>query len=64
MVELHETLQKVSGRDDLGAKFCFFIDGLDEYEGEPCRILLRDEESRELGALQTLCREQAVERLY
>ena len=34
MAELHSTLQKVSSRGDLHAKFCLFIDGLDEYEGD------------------------------
>ena len=32
--ELHEALQAISGNHSLGVKFCFFIDGLDEYEGD------------------------------
>jgi len=32
--ELHKALREISERQDLGVKFCFFIDGLDEYEGD------------------------------
>lgn len=32
--ELFETLEKVSKQIALPAKFCFFVDGLDEYEGD------------------------------
>jgi len=32
--ELFEALTKVSSQTTLPAKFCFFVDGLDEYEGE------------------------------
>jgi len=32
--ELFEALTKVSNQTKLPAKFCFFVDGLDEYEGE------------------------------
>ena len=32
--ELFETLAKVSKQSKLPAKFCFFVDGLDEYEGD------------------------------
>ena len=40
--ELRRILQRVSNRKDLSAKFCFFIDGLDEFEGdylEFCSVL-------------------------
>lgn len=32
--ELFETLKKISQQTALPAKFCFFVDGLDEYEGD------------------------------
>jgi hypothetical protein len=32
--ELFEALDKVSKQTALSAKFCFFVDGLDEYEGD------------------------------
>ncbi|KAI1658413.1 hypothetical protein F4813DRAFT_48238 [Daldinia decipiens] len=32
--ELSRVLQRVTNRNDLGVKFCFFVDGLDEYEGD------------------------------
>jgi hypothetical protein len=32
--ELHGALQGISEKQALGVKFCFFIDGLDEYEGD------------------------------
>ena len=40
--ELRRILQRIADRADLPAKFCFFIDGLDEYEGDHldfCRAL-------------------------
>ncbi|KAI1651407.1 uncharacterized protein F4817DRAFT_130607 [Daldinia loculata] len=32
--ELSRVLQRITNRSDLGVKFCFFVDGLDEYEGD------------------------------
>ncbi|KAK3370830.1 hypothetical protein B0T24DRAFT_531769, partial [Lasiosphaeria ovina] len=40
--ELHRILQKIGGWESLRVKMCFFIDGLDEYEGDHvdfCKIL-------------------------
>lgn len=40
--ELRRVLKRIADRKDLAAKFCFFIDGLDEYEGDHldfCRAL-------------------------
>jgi len=34
MKELHDTFKRIEQETRLNAKFCFFIDGLDEYEGE------------------------------
>ncbi|KAF2643043.1 hypothetical protein P280DRAFT_538892 [Massarina eburnea CBS 473.64] len=34
MRELQEMFRRISQQDQLDAKFCFFIDGLDEYDGE------------------------------
>ncbi|GAB1319138.1 NACHT-NTPase and P-loop NTPases N-terminal domain-containing protein [Madurella fahalii] len=42
MSELRLALQRIADQDTLGIKFCFFIDGLDEYEGDHvdfCRTL-------------------------
>ncbi|OIW32071.1 hypothetical protein CONLIGDRAFT_612403 [Coniochaeta ligniaria NRRL 30616] len=41
--ELHDCLQKLSKQNTLQSRFCLFIDGLDEYDGdhiEICRTLL------------------------
>ncbi|PNP74459.1 hypothetical protein FNYG_12204 [Fusarium nygamai] len=32
--ELSQALQKLAGQRDLSTKFCFFIDGMDEYNGD------------------------------
>ncbi|KAJ3498180.1 hypothetical protein NLG97_g1326 [Lecanicillium saksenae] len=43
MAELYQTLYGAVGRADLPVKFCFFIDGLDEFEGDHlalCRELM------------------------
>lgn len=32
--ELRRILQRIADRENLSAKFCFFIDGLDEFEGD------------------------------
>ncbi|KAI0111800.1 hypothetical protein F4814DRAFT_423620 [Daldinia grandis] len=32
--ELSRVLQRITNRRDLGVRFCFFVDGLDEYEGD------------------------------
>ncbi|ETS87793.1 hypothetical protein PFICI_01621 [Pestalotiopsis fici W106-1] len=32
--ELHETLKSVSCRDSIDPKFCFFVDGMDEFDGD------------------------------
>ncbi|KAI8961684.1 hypothetical protein F5Y11DRAFT_220603 [Daldinia sp. FL1419] len=32
--ELNRVLRRIVDRSDLGVKFCFFVDGLDEYEGD------------------------------
>ncbi|KAI0848078.1 hypothetical protein F5Y00DRAFT_270500 [Daldinia vernicosa] len=32
--ELGRVLQRIISRSDLGVRFCFFVDGLDEYEGD------------------------------
>jgi hypothetical protein len=34
MEELHDTFKRIEQETRLNAKFCFFVDGLDEYEGE------------------------------
>lgn len=41
--ELQDCLQKLSEKNDLQSRFCLFIDGLDEYEGDHhdiCQMLL------------------------
>jgi NACHT domain len=40
--ELRKVLQRVADRNDMPSKFCFFIDGVDEFEGdhlEFCQVL-------------------------
>lgn len=37
--ELRQALQKLSLCSDIGVKFCFFIDGLDEYDGDHLEII-------------------------
>lgn len=37
--ELFETLEKIAKQTVLSAKFCFFIDGLDEYEGDDFEVI-------------------------
>ena len=37
--ELFDALTKISTQNQLPAKFCFFVDGLDEYEGEDEEII-------------------------
>jgi hypothetical protein len=45
--ELRRILQRIANRENLTAKFCFFIDGLDEFEGDHLDIC---------GVLQDLSR--------
>jgi hypothetical protein len=39
MAELVETTKALRHQEDLGVKFCLFIDGLDEYDGEPSDLV-------------------------
>jgi hypothetical protein len=42
LTDLHAILREVAARDTVSARFCFFIDGLDEYYGdhyEICQVL-------------------------
>lgn len=57
--ELFEALEKVSKQTILLAKFCFFVDGLDEYEGD-------DLTSRPglLPNCKDLCFQSSLERVF
>lgn len=49
--ELRRTLRQIADREDLPAKFCFFIDGLDEFEGDHLEFC---------GVLHSLCKSPNV----
>ncbi|EEU39283.1 uncharacterized protein NECHADRAFT_82115 [Fusarium vanettenii 77-13-4] len=59
MRELRETIQRIAKQTRLPIKFCFFIDGLDEFEGDRPELLKSLEELSECQDIKLLVSSRA-----
>ncbi|UPL04115.1 hypothetical protein LCI18_015049 [Fusarium solani-melongenae] len=59
MRELRETIQRIAKQTRLPVKFCFFIDGLDEFEGDRHELLRALEELSECQDIKLLVSSRA-----